>query len=93
MIRDEGFGRGYNARTYASAWALVYYLRKSHPKEFAAYLDKLRAPSRPNSKASSSAVATFQSCFGDDLRALEVDWHRYMRELKTPIEEGLATKP
>src|SRR5262249_36185174 len=30
LLRDAGFGHGYQRDAYAAAWALVYYLRKEH---------------------------------------------------------------
>ena len=44
LVRDAGFGRGYNRDLYAQAWALVYYLRAQHPQQFLTFLDLLRAP-------------------------------------------------
>ena len=44
LVRDVGFGRGYQRDLYAQAWALVYYLRTRHPSEFLTFLDLLRNP-------------------------------------------------
>lgn len=45
LVRDVGFDRGYNRDLYAQAWALVYFLRNRHPREFLTFLDLLRNPS------------------------------------------------
>ena len=44
LVRDAGFGRGYQRDLYAQAWALVYYLRTRHSREFLTFLDLLRGP-------------------------------------------------
>jgi hypothetical protein len=98
LIRDVGFGRGYRRDLYASAWALVYYLRTRHSSGFVAFLDLLRnPPAAPVSgeDASSHPVAesrgerfyqSFCRAFGQDLDALDRDWHRFMAGVQTPIE-------
>jgi Protein of unknown function (DUF1570) len=89
LLRDFGFGRGYRRDLYAESWALVYYLRKTHPREFQAFLDLLRSPRvetivpRPD-----RAFEAFRSAFGDDLAGLEADWRRFLDGLKTPLEQG-----
>ena len=60
LLRDVGFGRGYRRDLYAQAWALVYFLRKQHPREFVTFLDLLRTPddeasSPPNAQWTPSA--------------------------------------
>jgi hypothetical protein len=86
LVRDAGFGHGYRRDLYAQAWALVYYLRKQHPREFLTYLDILRAPDDETLPRPDRAVAAFRNAFGDDLDALEADWHWFMGTLKTPLE-------
>ena len=44
LVRDAGFGRGYQRDLYAQAWALVYYLRTQHPQQFLTFIDLLRSP-------------------------------------------------
>ena len=46
LVRDAGFGRGYQRDLYAQAWALVYYLRTQHPQQFLTFIDLLRIPDR-----------------------------------------------
>ena len=99
-MRDAGFGRGYSRDLYAQAWALVYYLRTRHPGEFLTFLDLLRNPvadpddgddtgaaAPARSPAASGTVAAFRRAFGDDLDALERDWHQFMAGIRTPLEQ------
>ena len=44
LVRDAGYGRGYQRDLYAQAWSLVYFLRSQHPEQFLTYLDLLRSP-------------------------------------------------
>jgi hypothetical protein len=88
LIRDAGFGHGYDRRAYAAAWALVHYLRKEHPREFLTLIDLLRAPDAEVRPRADRTVALFSAAFGPDLHALEADWHRYMAQVRTPLEEG-----
>ena len=102
LVRDAGFGRGYNRDLYAQAWALVYYLRTRHPEEFLTFLDLLRNPvpdpDTPDDGGDTAAaagpeprgertLAAFRRAFGDDLDALERDWHRFMAGIRTPLEQ------
>lgn len=93
LLRDEGFGRGYRRDPYAEAWALVYFLRKEHPREFLAFLDLLRTPSNEATAGPDRAIDAFRSAFGKDLDRIEAEWHRYLAGLKTPLEEGRANAP
>jgi Protein of unknown function (DUF1570) len=88
LLRDTGLGHGYQRDAYAAAWALVYFLRQKHPVEFVTFLDLLRAPDPEARSREDRTVALFRSAFGDDLTALESDWHRTIVALRTPLEEG-----
>jgi hypothetical protein len=99
LVRDTGFGRGYQRDLYAQAWALVYYLRMRHPGEFVTFLDLLRNPlveaASDGGPARDSAqephgervVAAFRRAFGNDLDVLDGDWHQYMAGIRTPLEQ------
>jgi hypothetical protein len=99
LVRDAGFGRGYQRDLYAQAWALVYYLRVRRPAEFLTFLDLLRNPIvGPGSHDDGTAdpapeprgervYAAFRRAFGDDLDALDRDWHQYMDGIRTPLEQ------
>ena len=88
LIRDEGFGRGYQRDLYAGSWALVYYLRERHPRRFFSYIDLLRAPAQSESPGPDRTVRLFRAVFGADLESLNRDWHRSLETLETPLESG-----
>lgn len=94
LVRDGGFGRGYQRDSYAQAWALVYYLRTSHSREFLKFLDLLRNPDigdgadSPPLARSDRVFRAFQRAFDSDLAALERDWRAFMATVKTPLEQN-----
>lgn len=90
LVRDTGFGRGYRRDLYAQCWALVFFLRETRPRSFAAYLDLLRAP-EPSATPSDPdrALALFRKEFGDDLTALQQEWIRFVDGLRTPLGENM----
>ncbi len=99
LVRDAGFGRGYNRDLYAQAWALVYYLRTRHSAEFLTFLDLLRNPvadpegdpaspdAAPLEPRGERFLAAFRRAFGNDLDALDRDWHEFMAGIRTPLEQ------
>jgi hypothetical protein len=91
IARDEGFGRGYRRDLYAEAWSLVFFLRKEHPSEFARYVDLLRSPTA-DAIPDRRSFELFRTSFGADLSSLEVEWHRYLRTVSTPLETAPATE-
>ncbi len=96
LIRDAGFGRGYQRALYAQAWALVYYLRARHPDRFLRFLDLLRSPASDDDTSLPQARAdrvfgAFQRAFGSDIAGLERDWHRFMAGIQTPLEQYAPT--
>jgi hypothetical protein len=91
LLRDVGLGRGYQRDLYAQAWALVYYLRKQHPRQFLTFLDLLRTSNDDGSSQSDRTVAAFRRAFGEDLDRLESDWHHFMGTLQTPLESEATT--
>jgi Protein of unknown function (DUF1570) len=93
LVRDSGFGRGYQRDLYAQAWALVYYLRTRHAREFLTFLDLLRGPDSGEEESPTTARGdrvsrAFQRAFGNDLGALERDWRAFMATVKTPLEQN-----
>ena len=92
LVRNAGFGRGYNRDLYAQAWALVYFLRTQHPQQFLTFIDLLRSPTPAPSESPVSAAAdrvfdAFQRAFGADMDKLEDEWHRFMKTAQTPLEQ------
>jgi len=91
LLRDSGFGQGYQPSSYAKAWALVYYLRLEHPHEFISFLDLLRLPPDPTPLPDGRIVSSFRSAFGPDLDITARAWQEYMAKVQTPLEEGEKT--
>jgi hypothetical protein len=90
LVRDTGFGRGYQRDLYAQAWALVYYLRTQHAREFLTFVDLLRGPAGPAPAAAPGDrfFDAFQRAFGSDLDRLEKDWRQFIASLQTPLEKN-----
>jgi len=92
LVRNAGFGRGYQRDLYAQAWALVYFLRTQHSQQFLTFIDLLRSPDRsePSPEASSGdrVFDAFRRAFGSDLDRLEEDWRRFMKSVETPLEQN-----
>jgi hypothetical protein len=88
LIRDTGFGRGYQRDLYAQAWSLVYFLRTQRSAQFLTFIDLLRSPDARFSELAPSdrSMIIFQRAFASDLDLLERDWHEFMAALKTPLE-------
>jgi hypothetical protein len=91
LVRDAGFGRGYQRDLYAQAWALVYFLRTQHAQQFLTFIDLLRSPRLEAESAVSPTgdrvFDAFQRAFGTDLDRLEEDWHKFMKTVQTPLEK------
>jgi hypothetical protein len=104
LIRDAGYGKGYQRDLYAQAWALVYFLRTQHPDQFLTFLDLLRTPdielssgkdnsrTGPTISANDRAAAAFHRAFGQDLSALEREWRAFLDNAKTPLEQNDPSK-
>ena len=88
LLRDAGLGHGYRRDLYAESWALVYFLRKAHPREFLAFLDRLRTPAPASALRPERSFEAFRASFGEDLAGIESDWLHYLADLKTPLESG-----
>jgi Protein of unknown function (DUF1570) len=87
LVRDAGFGHGYRRDLYARSWALVYFLRQSHPDDFANFLDLLRTPDPSSASVPSGRVeTTFQTAFSADLAVLESEWRSFLNGVRTPLE-------
>ncbi len=95
LVRDAGFGRGYQRDLYAQAWALVYYLRTQRPKQFLTFIDLLRNPDADSDGGATRQAGrgervfqVFRRAFGPDLEGLERDWRRFMDGVQTPLERN-----
>jgi hypothetical protein len=91
LIRDSGFGHGYQNDLYAESWALVYFLSRTRPAEFRTWLDLIRNHEPLGQETGPNRVVIlFEQVFGEDFASLEEDWLRYMATVSTPLE-GHAT--
>lgn len=88
LVRDTDFGRGYHPGLYAEAWALVYHLRTNRPRDFVTFLDRLRAPDDALTIDPDRTMTAFRAAFGSDLASLEASWHRFLSEVRTPLESA-----
>jgi Protein of unknown function (DUF1570) len=92
LIRDSGFGRGYQRDLYAQAWALVYFLRLQKPGQFLTFIDLLRTPSLEGQSTSLApgdrVFDAFQRAFGIELDRLDGEWHTFMKTVQTPLEQN-----
>jgi hypothetical protein len=87
ILRDEGFGSGYVVDRYASAWALVWFLRTEQPERFVAFLDRLRNPiGEPSLEPGDRVLSAFWASFGPDLDGLRSDWITGLGALRSPLE-------
>jgi hypothetical protein len=84
VIRDEGLERGYQRGRYAEAWALVYFLRQRHPRQFVALLDLLRVPRRRPGPPADHYERVFRQALGPDLNRLEREWVEFIERLEPP---------
>ena len=85
LIRDRGFGHGYQSGLYARSWALVQFLRSAHSSQFLKFLQLLRSP--PDKPGSPRFATCFLSVFGSDLDEFETDWTRFFEDIHTPLED------
>ena len=92
LVRDAGFGRGYQARPLCPG--LGTGLFPSHPAP-AAVPDLHRpacevrtlADSPPSEPRATAFSTPFKRAFGTDLDGLERDWHQFMKTVQTPLEQ------
>ena len=87
LLHDTGLTQGYNRDHYAESWALVHFLRKTHPTEFVNYLTLLHNVQPDDRKPASETV--FTAAFGSDLNRLQAEWRAFLRTLTTPLEDHI----
>jgi hypothetical protein len=91
LVRNAGFGHGYDRDLYAQAWALVYFLRTQHRREFLTFIDLLRVPGLleqgENAGGPERVSQAFQRAFGSNWDGLEAEWRKFMGGVQTPLEK------
>jgi hypothetical protein len=76
------------ADAYGQAWALTHFLMERHFQQTVKYYQKIsQIESESGSIPRRDLVKYFEEIFGD-LKALQVEWHEYMRSLKTDLERA-----
>ena len=78
---------------YGQAWALTHFLMDQHLGELIQFYRKMAVDNFETERDDAwreQTLATFKECFGD-IEKLELEWRRYMRDLKTS-DEILAEK-
>ena len=68
--------------SYAQAWAWNYFLIRSRPKEYAAYMKTIAAKPVLVEDKQGQRVKEFRAAFGVDLKTLEDDFYRMMNRVK-----------
>jgi Protein of unknown function (DUF1570) len=87
LVRDVGFGRGYQGDLYAESWALVRFLQGTRPRELLTFIDLLRNPDDMEGVSEGDRYLTlFTRAFGDDLGQTEKEWLASTSGLQTPLE-------
>ena len=66
---------------YAEAWALNYFLLRTHSKEYVSYLKQLAAKTPAVYDTPEERLTQFQAIFGGDLQKLDQEFVRYMRKV------------
>ncbi len=70
------------ADAYAEAWALNYYLIRSHPKQYVAYLKMLAEKQQLLWDDPATRLKEFRAAFGDDLAKFDADFLRQMQKVR-----------
>ncbi|MDC0935437.1 DUF1570 domain-containing protein [Pirellulales bacterium] len=83
MIADDELFRNPETAVdgYAQTWAWNYFLIRSRPKEYVAYLRDIAAKPLLARDTPADRVADFKRHFGDDFNALEADFFRHMSRI------------
>lgn len=85
LVRDDARMRG-DPQTagdaYSEAWALNYFLINAKSKQYRAYLQTLAAKEQLVVDSPEDRLAEFRTAFGEDLRALDREFVRYISRLR-----------
>jgi hypothetical protein len=84
LLTDDARFRDPHTSTdaYAGAWALTYYLLRVRRDQYMSYLQEI-AQLRPLAELTGAErLAQFRRAFGDDLKRLDEEFVRYMRQVK-----------
>jgi hypothetical protein len=93
QIFDYARTHGAEVHGYGQAWALTHFLLENHLKEFVAYYRMLGDMPPDVALNPSLLIDLFNSVFGTDHKALDLEWRQYMRSLKTDFERLEESTP
>lgn len=89
LVRDAGFGHGYRRDLYAESWSLVYFLRKTRPRESTRFLEILRLPAADDNYGQPARVMNaFVDAFGSNLSAIAKEWLQFSNGVRTPLQDS-----
>jgi hypothetical protein len=66
---------------YAEAWALTYFLIQKHTADYVEYLKRTAKKPPLITEDAETRLSEFKSTFGDDLKALDAEFVRFMKSL------------
>jgi len=78
---DQPFRRDIHS-AYAESWALTFFLSETRPREYARYLARIAERPDFQSYPSQDRLADFTAIFGTNLRHLDAQFLRYMKDLR-----------
>jgi len=78
LLTGAAYMKGANSAAYAESWALTHFLLMRHKEQFVRFLTC--TPPDGGSHAQ-RWTAAFRAAFGNDLAALEKEWHVYVKGL------------
>ncbi|RMG02852.1 MAG: DUF1570 domain-containing protein, partial [Planctomycetota bacterium] len=83
LIADDARFRDVDqaADAYAETWALTYFLLHRKPKQYVAYLQRLREKRPLIWDDPDTRIADFEACFGN-LQRLDAEFLRYFSQLR-----------
>jgi Protein of unknown function (DUF1570) len=86
QIFDYAASHGAKLHGYAQAWAITHFLLENHTKDFVTYYRMLGDMPPDASLSPELLVQLFNRVFGENHKALDLQWRSYMRGLKTDLE-------
>jgi hypothetical protein len=96
IVSDQIFSRagshGSTLHAYGQSWALTHFLMAHHFDKLFQWYMLIAAKPAGKPLTDQELVESFDKVFGKDKSALDLEWRKYMRTLKTDLELVLADK-
>ena len=83
---------GSTLHAYGQAWALTHFLMDQHFDKLIKWYMLIAAKPADKPLSDDELQATFDEVFGKDKSALDLEWRKYMRGLKTDLQMVLDDK-